>query len=156
MSISTLELTHLTLKSIDPNLGARFSPNLYAFLKSRRNATMLRYGRVYRDHEGALWLGYPDEDFFIGARLIAVLCNGARTQTAAHVRVVKGLTEVEGFWNNYRRHGRCAVDPAHQMHFVGSDTRWSTNGDERSCQWCHKVTQRMRRWTEAVERTEWV
>lgn len=156
MSIATLTPTHLTLESIHPKLGARFSPNLHGFLKTRRNQSMLRFGRVYKDPEGALWLGYPDEEFFVGARLISVLCNGARTNTAAHVRVVRGLTEVEGFWNDYRRYGRCAVDPAHRMGFVGDDTRWTTNGDQRDCLWCGKASQRMRRWTETVERSEWV
>lgn len=156
MSIATLTPTHLALESIHPKLGARFSPNLHAFLKNKRNQSMLRFGRVYKDPDGSLWLGFPDEDFFIGARLISVLCGGARACTAAYVDVVKGLTEVEGFWNDYRRYGRCAVDPAHKMHFVGDDTRWTIKGDQRDCLWCGKASQRMRRWTEAVERSKWV
>jgi len=156
MSIDTRTPTHLTLESIHPRLGARFSPNLHAFLKSRRNQSILRFGRVYKDSEGSLWLGFPDDVYFIGTRLNSVLCNGARATTAAYVRVVKDLTEVEGFWNDYRRYGRCAVDPAHQMHFIGDDTRWSIKGDQRDCLWCGKASQRMRRWTETVQRSEWV
>jgi hypothetical protein len=156
MNTSTLVPTGLTLESISPKLGARFSPNLHAFLKNKRNQSILRFGRVYKDADGVLWLGYPDAEFFIGDRLISVLCNGARASTAAHVRVVKGLVEVEGFWNDYRHYGRCAVDPEHKMHFVGDDTRWSVKGDQRECLWCGKATQNMRRWTETVERSEWV
>jgi hypothetical protein len=158
MMTSKLQATELALASISPKLGAKFSPNLFLFLRHRRNASILRFGRVYRDQEGSLWLGYPDDEFFIGARLVSVLCGGGRTATGAHVRLVNRLVEVEGFWNDYRRDGRCAVDPGHDMYFIGSDTRWSQRGDERTCQWCKKVTQRMRQYTEieVTEREEWV
>ena len=155
MTPDTLTPTNLALDSIHPKLGARFSPNLHAFLKNPRNQSLLRFGRVYTDAAGALWLGYPDDEFFIGVRLLTVLCGGARSPASAYVRQVPALTEVEGFWNDYRRYGRCAVDPSHRMSFVGDDTRWTTNGEKRDCMWCGKASQRMRRWTETVERTEW-
>jgi len=153
---STPHDNDLDIKAIDPRRGAKFSPNLSAFLKRPRNEVQRRLSRVYRDLDGTLWLGYPDEDYFIGTRLMAVLCNGAKTDTMAYPRMVKELVEVERFWINYMRDGRCAIDAEHKQFFIGDDSRWSTSGETRSCNWCGKATQRMKRWTEVINKSGWV
>ncbi|MEJ6003708.1 hypothetical protein [Paucibacter soli] len=151
-----LQNNDLDLAAIDPRRGAKYSPNLHAFLKRGRNAVQQRLARVYKDPEGVLWLGYPDDEFFIGARLMSILCNGAKTETFAHTRLVQSLTEVEDFWLSYVVNGRCAIDPAHTQSFIGDDSRWSVDGEQRTCNWCSGATQRMKRWTEVTEKSGWV
>ena len=65
------------------------------------------------------------------------------------------MTEIEGFWQQYEAIGRCAIDPDHNMFFVGDEHRWRQEGDTRHCQWCGQVTQRLHTWTETVERQAW-
>lgn len=150
--------TDLTLDSISPSLGARYCPNLHAFLKYWANVSVRLFGRVYREPDDTLWLGFPVESVFEGAMLSHVLCKGARTPVATLTDLASTLTEVDDFWVNYRRDGRCAIDPTHSADFLGAGTRWAKHGDERSCQWCKKFTQRLHRYTEteAVKREEWL
>lgn len=143
------------LKAINPSNGSKFSPNLYKFLSSKRQQASLRLQRVYVDQDKHLWLGYFDDDLFIGARLMQVLCNGAKTQTLAYVRM-KELVEVPDFWAKYQAVGRCAIDPEHRMYFVGDEMRWSVQGDHRSCLWCgHGHQRQVQQVTEQV-RSKWV
>lgn len=144
-----------SLNAIAPARGAKYSVNLHAFLTTKRMAPRAHLQRVYRDAEGTLWLGYKDESFIFGARLMHVLCKGARTETFAHPRHGKSV-EVADFWPRYAAVGRCAIDTDHSMHFIGDEHRWHVDGETRSCLWCGKAVQRLERWVEPVERERWV
>lgn len=150
-----MEPTNLDLASIHPRNGAKFSPNLHLFLSTHRNRGIGMYGRAYRDKDGVLWIGYLDDDYLIGARLMQVLCNGSKTQTFAFTNLGP-LIEVEGFWEQYQAHGRCAIDPNHEMYFVGDDTRWTGDANHRACLWCGKASQKREHWVEEVRRERWV
>lgn len=130
--------------------GDRYSPNLRKWmLKNSR----VHPNDLFRDRDGTLWIGWIDDGmWFIGSRLWQVLCNGARAQVGCWTFPVSDLTPVDGFWTEYARIGRCAIDTAHDHHFQGE--RWDENGEVRTCRWCgHK--QFRKRWTETVERERW-
>lgn len=148
----------LTVSAIAPRQSAKFSPNLYRWLTARSNVRAARNSHVYSDADGALWIGEKwDDGCFSGSRLNAVLCNGPTEIRGSYERsyFVAGLVQVQTFWERYMADGRCAIDVAHTTAFIGEDSRWRVQGDSRSCLWCGKATQTMRRWTEAVERSEW-
>lgn len=146
----------LDINAIVPALDAKYSVNLYEFLTSPRMAARILLQRAYRDVEGVLWLGRKDDDaYLLGARLISVLCEGARTQTFAHPGHRQSV-EVVDFWPRYQAIGRCAIDTEHEMVFIGDDQRWQVEGDTRTCRWCGQAHQRLERWIEPVERTRWV
>jgi len=144
----------LDIKAIDPKNGDKYSPNLHAWVKRSR------YGLpdVFRNHEGALYIGVKDTntedgEWFTGAQLNSVLCNGLRTASYAYPpNQAEKLTLVEGFWEDYTERGRCAIDPTHLVWFLGY--RWTVDGDKRTCNWCG-CTQIQRHWTERVERHDW-
>lgn len=146
---------YLDLSAIDPRNGAKYSPNLYGFLSSRKNRIIAKCARVYADTEGVLWVGYQDDDYLIGARLMHVLCEGSRARVFAYAHI-GALSELEDFWMRYVADGRCAIDPDHKTYFIGDETRWSGGGTERCCIWCGKARQRLERWVERVERERWV
>ncbi|TAL65849.1 MAG: hypothetical protein EPN79_11920 [Burkholderiaceae bacterium] len=150
------EKNGLDVKLIAPKFGAKFSPNLYRWLKKKGREHRAWTSRLFRDTNGELWIGTysPEQRELIGARLIAVLCNGTEEDSAAWQRV--DAVEVEGFWERYVAKGRCAIDDGHTMNFKGDDARWSVKGDTRSCLWCGKANQVMKRWTETVQRAQWV
>lgn len=145
---------HKTLRAADiaPSKSASFSPNLHKYLKARghfyadggllQGVYVIRTGSKAAGVYGAgtLMLGYPDDDYFIGTRLISALCNGGKEESMAHP-IGKSVDPVEGFWDNYLKIGRCAIDPAHQEHFMAD--RFNEQGDSRTCLWCghqqHKV-----------------
>ena len=144
----------LRIKDVKPSIHPKFSPNLWRFL--RKNPTQRDYGRVWRDNSGTLWIGWIDEGvFLIGARLVAVLCGGWRCHTSARPFSQLGeLVELDGFWLRYVAVGRCAIDSEHRMGFIGDESRFITDVDQRECAWCgHK--QYLRRWTETVHRAQW-
>lgn len=147
--------TGLDVESISPRLAAKFSPNLYAYLKGRCGA---RFARVYRDDAGKLWLGFIDDTgAFVGQSLNQVLSYGRKAQTFSYVDM-DDLTEVADFWARYQQVGRCAIDERHATAFVGEDTRWlvRADGTERECIWCGNARQRLVR-KEVVTTTEsWV
>lgn len=144
----------LDVTAINPANGAKYSPNLYRWLTLRRSAHRAWTSRVYRDADGTLWIGRLDMGDLIGARLIAVLCNGAKEASACWVNL-RHLVEVGDFWPRYVRDGRCAIDTEHTRHFIGDDTRWAVQGDTRDCLWCGMASQVLRRWTETVARQGW-
>lgn len=152
--MKTTEHNGLDVSLIEPECGTKYSPNLYQWLTSTRNKNRVWTLRVYRDTEGTLWIGMLDERELIGSKLIAVLCKGAREETAAwqHIDAV----EIPGFWDRYTADGRCAIDADHTTGFMNDETRWRVSGDTRSCQWCGKHSQTLNRWTEQVQREEWV
>ena len=144
----------LDARAVAPRNGAKYSPNLYKWLTMRNKKHHAWTSRVYRDGSGTLWIGMLDLGDLIGARLMNVLCCGAKAESFCYVGM-RGLVEVADFWPRYTAVGRCAIDPAHKMHFVGDDTRWRTNGEHRECLWCGAHAQKLRRWVEPVERSAW-
>ena len=152
--MKAIEHNGLDVSLIKPDCGPKFSPNLYLWLTSKAHKNRAWAYRVYRDVDGVLWIGQLDRRELIGAKLVAVLCNGARESTAAWQNI--DAEEVPNFWANYITDGRCAIDVDHSMDFFNDETRWRVAGDSRSCQWCGKVTQALKRWTESVQRQEWI
>lgn len=145
----------LDVRKINPNNGDKYSPNLYRWLIKRDKKHRAWSSRVYRSSDDVLWIGGFFDGDFIGARLNEVLCNGAKQDSACWV-TLNNLVEVDDFWQRYTIDGRCAIDTDHDILFVGDGSRWKTEGDNRSCTWCGKASQVMKRWTEAVERSKWI
>lgn len=145
----------LDLALIAPKLDAKFSPNLHQWLKHRPYSELQH---VYKDAEGALWIGRVDDFWFSGIRLGSVLCNGKKQGTYAYPNKGKDLTKVTDFWPNYVRNGRCAIDPEHQAYFIDDASRWLTEGGVRHCQWCGNHTQVLLEWEEVKveEKAAWV
>ena len=153
--IEAIKPNGLNVKEIAPRRGNKFSPNLYKWLTDSRRPYRAIESRVYKESDGRLWIGRLDEESgaMIGERLFAVLCQGRSAISKFWMGVGK-LTEIENFWPEYLLKGRCAIDPKHEMHFVGDKTRWQQDGDSRVCLWCGQ-RQTLARWTETVERQEW-
>lgn len=146
------------LQATNPALGAQFSPNLHAWLQKwgrKHNRTGV-IPNVYRSNDGDLWIGqlFEGDGSIIGCRLISVLCNGKREETANHISV-RGLVLQADFWDRYMAVGRCAIDEDHSVGFVDDSTRWTQQGDSRRCLWCGHHTQKLHRWTQSVDRSEW-
>ncbi|WP_371436269.1 hypothetical protein [Polaromonas sp.] len=141
------------LNLIEPTLSAKYSPNLYEWMKRQSSKRALPLPNVYRGHDGVDWIGWMDGPYFIGARVMAVLCHGAKQGTAAYGMT---LTQIPGFWETYVQTGRCAIDPEHQANFIADEGRWSSNGERRTCNWCGGFSQTLRKWTATEERSEWV
>ena len=149
----------INLSAIDPKRHSRYSPNLFKWLSNpdRKNSYLFHEIKVYRDSENILWIGWFDLSVrdnynFLSVRLISVLCDSKENWGW---RNRENMTEIEGFWQQYEAIGRCAIDPDHNMFFVGDEHRWRQEGDTRYCQWCSRVTQRLHTWTETVERQAW-
>lgn len=144
--------------AIDPKRHDKYSPNLYKWMRHGKGKRLgLANVAVYLDTNGTHWIGYVDPAHpreVIGAKLIGVLCNGSKEFTAAWQNV--DCVEVTGFWADYVANGRCAIDKAHQMHFIGDSTRWSSTDTERTCKWCGSAKQNLKRWSVSVEKTKWV
>jgi len=149
-----LQPNGLDVRAVAPRNGAKYSPNLYKWLTMRNKKHHAWTSRVYRDGSGTLWIGMLDLGDLIGARLMNVLCCGAKAESFCYVGM-RGLVEVADFWPRYVRDGRCAIDTEHCTYFVGDDTRWTVDGDTRACLWCGKAQQVLVRWTETVERQQW-
>lgn len=144
----------MTVREIVALQGDRYSPNLRSWL------TRERFGgatpSVYSDPAGTPWIGWIDEDtWFIGSRLWRVLTVGKKAEAGCWTFPISDLTERAGFWEQYAEAGRCAIDPEHSHVFIGEETRWTTDGDERTCNWCG-CQQRLERWTEPRERQRWI
>lgn len=136
-----LSLTGLTLSDIDPSRDEKFSQNLHAFIKNGTQGRMLKYGRVFRGANDEMYFGYFTDSFtFIGARLNQVLTYGKKVETFCFAGLGE-LVEVNGFWESYKRIGRCAIDVEHDMHFLNARNRWAITGNRRSCNWCGDCVQ---------------
>jgi len=147
--------TGLDLNLIDPARHPKYSPNLFAFLKARKNSSQLRLARVFADERGDEYLGFLDDTgCLIGSRLLQVLSFGASTAVVSFCGS-HGWTERETFWAEYIQDGRCAVDHSHTMPFVGSEHRWHVSGERRDCQWCGKASQVLRRTVQQVVVESW-
>lgn len=143
----------LLLSEIHPDRAAKYSPNLYQYLNGLGQAA-LRITHVFRKPaDNSLWIGYVYDGMFSGSRLNQVLCYGKKAGTFSFVGLARELVLLDGFWGEYVARGRCAIDTAHVVSFLGGE-RWSQSGDNRICLWCgHR--QVLARWTELVERSAW-
>lgn len=124
------------LKAINPKDGDKFSPNLYRFMRSRKGDRGMF--ELYREKStGYLYLGYgDDENWFYGVMLNRVLCLGSQAQVFAHPKG-HNFEHVPGFWAEYRKIGRCAIDKEHDTYFAGDCNRWLyRDADRRTCNWC--------------------
>lgn len=140
----------ILVNAISPDRGVRYSPNLYQWLRKALKRPIPLPG-VYRSHDGTLFIGWKDEEFLIGSRLMGVLCNGASEASMAYPG---RFSPVENFWPEYALIGRCAIDAEHEISFLGGE-RWATSGSSRACLWCGNFNQTLQRWTDSVEREEW-
>ena len=135
----------MVLTYTDPKKSAAFSPNLHKYLKEKghffKDGGLLdgvyevQSGTKAAEQFGAgtLLLGYPDDGFFTGARLMSVLCSGRDAERYAYP-CGSGLKFLEGFWHSYLKVGRCAIDPSHTGLFRASRFREHESG--RICLWC--------------------
>ena len=154
----------MVLADTAPSKSEAFSPNLHNYLKE--HAHFFRDGgildgvyQVLPDTKaasqfgaGSLLLGYPDDGFFIGARLMSVLCLGREAERCAYP-CGSGLKFLEGFWDSYLKVGRCAIDPAHTEHFMAN--RFHEHETGRECLWCGHQ-QRKVITPRVVHETSWV
>ena len=166
MPMPTLAVEHATLcaRDIDPLKNGSFSPNFARWMKT--------YGHFYRGGgtsdglwrvkpntrlaatvgflPGTLMLGMPsaqhegDQDFS-GCRVLEILVAGSSAPRSCYTGAMLDLEAVPGFWEEYLRIGRCAIDPDHQESFQGNQ-RFEILSDGtttiRTCRWCgHKQTQ---------------
>lgn len=150
--MNTSPPNRLDLALIAPGSAAKYSSNLWHFLRANRAASRFSTGFVQRE-EGTVWLGYIHDGDFCGTRLMHVLCAGAKATTGCYVGLASSLDVIENFWEGYIRLGRCFLDPLHSQHFI--DPRWREEGDRRTCLWCGHVQHKCR-WTEQVQRESWL
>lgn len=148
----------MLLKHIAPAISAAFSPNLHLWMKSRGHAyrdggvaetvyRVLPNSRLAKEFgAGTLMIGcaydqYEGDTDFSGSLLINVLCNGSKATRYCYPGAAPSLEIVEGFWENYLKVGRCAIDPEHKEHFHGGE-RYSVIDDVRTCLWCGEQHQK--------------
>lgn len=148
----------LLLADIDPKRADKYSPNLYKFLKRTTERRMLERAEVW-EMDGVQYIGFMDgSDWFIGVRLFRVLCEGNRSsvRSMAHtLKCIEKMERVEGFWPEYVRIGRCAIDPKHSHVFTSKEPRYDyPKKDRRVCRWCG-AEHRLKTWTEKVKREAW-
>lgn len=148
----------LTLAQIFPSKSAAFSPNLHKWM--RRHAHFFKDGgvmdTVFRVRPGSklaesfgagtLLIGQAYAQFkgdmdFSGVRLTAALCQGAEAGRYCYVGAMSSLEELKGFWDDYLKIGRCAIDTEYREHFMGD--RFSMDGDTRTCLWCGATHERV-------------
>ncbi len=148
------ETNGLDIEKIHPSNGAKYSPNLYAWLTLRSKRHRVETSRVFSTKDGLLYIGFLDDGYLIGSRLVSVLCYGKKEKSWAFSYLGE-VIEVPDFWARYMDVGRCAIDLEHKMHFFGDDSRWRIHGDRRECLWCENHSQKLRQWVEIVERSAW-
>lgn len=144
------------LKAIDPKVHAKYSPNLFAWLKKETRKWPGQSVDVFRsvNEDGEhLHIGVMYDGELLGSRLWEVLCKGARTQRWSYA-MFRGMERVENFWERYARDGRCVLDPKHTHSFVGDEERYVEHGNRRRCMWCG-TRQRRFRWIERRKRERW-
>jgi len=117
-----------------PTKNPAYSPNLYKWMRARHNI-IRAYVRLYREvSTGHLYLGYQDEDsWFYGAMLNRILTVGSRAWVGA-MMPERRFEHVSGFWDEYLKLGRCAIDKDHETNFLGN--RWEEGENDRVCLWC--------------------
>jgi hypothetical protein len=154
----------LTLDAINPKHGAKFSPNLYKWLKGVLQSKPLFYQidnlRVYKDAEGCLYVGFmraEEGGWLYGHQMYTVLGRGSRKSCLRLFAIqAANMKPVKNFWQDYVKHGRCAIDKQHARGFIGDETRWLIKGKDRSCQWCGKAKQKLIKRKEVIIHDDWV
>lgn len=167
-----------TLDRIHPARSPAFSPNLHHWLRRHMPhfglpaaKTLIDYqiyavragSTLVRRHyfgEGELLIGAPYTDDgssdFCGAMLLHVLAHGTAAEPMCYPGIMPSLELVNGFWSNYLRIGRCAIDPLHTIHFRGPE-RYDLSGDDRICRWCGIKQRRViNTQTIIVDHEQWV
>jgi hypothetical protein len=147
------------LPLINPKLHPKYSPNLYNWIRKNWSKVGSLVVVTNPGEFGGRYIGLLHDDGWMSASpLNAVLCNGEKERTMAvypsHSSRKAGVDET--FWERYIQDGRCAIDPEHQVGFVGNDTRWKYDGKVRECQWCGHHVQVQLDWTEVVNHSDWV
>jgi len=139
----------ITLSDIDPKKDGKFSPLLFRFLK--RQSSQETFSQLWKDGDGIFYIGwFDDTNAFVGARL-GVVISDPRAKTWCYEGMKLKL--VKNFWRDYLRIGRCAIDPDHDIAFLGE--RWDTKKTVRTCLWCgHK--QRLLVSYVRVRKEDWV
>jgi hypothetical protein len=142
------------LSAFSPAGGSKFSPNLYRWLQRdlRRYGALVLPG-VFAAKDGTLWIGRWHDDYFVGVRLIEVLCSGLEARKFAYRKL--DVAVVGDFWARYASVGRCAIDVTHQEAFIGDELRWQTDGARRSCLWCRACVQTKQIRTEQRQIETW-
>ena len=153
--MTTTNQIPLDIAAVHPKNGDKFSPNLWRWLNKRDHRKNARLNSlVYRNKAGSMHIGHLDDDgWLLGSKLIRTLTEGPKAGYFAFPP--DQWTLIPDFWERYMRDGRCAIDEAHTMGFIGDDLRWKTEGDTRGCQWCGNHRQVLRKWIEPVERSRW-
>lgn len=138
------------LRAITPKKSPAYSANLHRWMR--------RHGRVgdtvYRLEPGGkmagvycagtLFIGQPYADYsgdtdFSGVLLMAVLCNGSSAKRACYAGAAPSMAEVDSFWGQYKRVGRCAIDPNHTVGFTDHAQRFHLVDGQPKCIWCAAV-----------------
>lgn len=146
----------IDLELINPERNKKYSPELFKWLKKAAEKVWSDAEiKVFRDSEmNVLWIGYITWDkCFMGCRLISAMASGGKKQAFCWSNKINDLTEVEFFWENYLRVGRCAIDTKHNFRFVNENLdRWKFTGENhRKCLWCGE---RQNRYSKRITRTE--
>jgi hypothetical protein len=146
--------TDLDISSISPKAGARFSPNLHAWVKKHFHGSRFRPKAFMREKD--ILIGYVVLGDFTGSSLSSILAWGAKTQMfclgGGH-RPTRKFRLLEDFWPKYVELGRCHIDPGHVTSFV--DKRWDERPRKRTCLWCGHVQRKVVKRRTVVE-TVWV
>lgn len=153
------------LALIHPAINPKYSPNLHAWIKKQFGTSTAPIVMTKPDTTGMRRVGALREiNWLSGANLNDVMCNGRKAKTWAIMLSHTGATLNidDTFWHRYIRDGRCAIDPEHDVFFIGGETRWlavpakGRQPERRECQWCGHHVQVKLEWTETVHKSEWV
>lgn len=135
------------LSAIAPKISPAFSANLHRWMQThgREGDTVYsldaggKLAKVYGS--GTLFIGQPYGDYsgdtdFSGVRLMEVLCNGSSAVRSCFAGDSPSMVEVSGFWDRYKRIGRCAIDVNHSIGFRDDAERFNEIDGRRVCKWC--------------------
>jgi hypothetical protein len=144
------------LKSIHPRKHPKYSKNLFAWLSHCAPAELAMI-EVYVDASSILWVGYIDDGFLVGQKLMLILCQGEKVERMAYPLIrFPAISLRDGFWEEYLSDGRCAIDRDHRMTFIDDQTRWvKLIMNRRKCLWCRKVVQQKVTKTRLVMEEVW-
>ncbi len=125
-------MTAIDIEKFNPKNGDKYSPNFYKWLRRhyRPEFSVVRGGEF--DH---LYVGEDEGWCFTGKKLMHILCK-IGDPISCILNLKTKPTPVADFWKDYEERGRCAIDPSHNMRFVGDENRYQQNGDARTCRWC--------------------
>lgn len=130
----------LDLDLIRPELGAKYSPNLYAWLIALRRQTgpMITILHAWEDRAGEIQLAIATPSGKPVPAMVSlrgILANGSSEPTVRSTSRARSAKLITDFWPRYVRDGRCAIDPTHASAPEASG-QWTHQGGERVCLWC--------------------